>query len=164
MDFANEDLPVPQEVILSTVEVVNKSSAIYSGSKKGEKYRRENLGPCLSAAIGHSIEHISNADGTELDGTILHRPANVANGESVALLLSEIKDEMGMGGSNPSIQGGLSVHHFWAQRNCTTYRNATYCPTLILTVAGPWMAVFGAVFINKLIIEPLNSVHYRRIA
>lgn len=26
------------------------------------------------------------------------------------------------------------------------------------------MAVFGAVFIDKLIIEPLNSVHYRRIA
>ncbi|KAK0203313.1 hypothetical protein DFS33DRAFT_1474383 [Desarmillaria ectypa] len=174
-EFAKEDLPVPKEVMLATVEVVDVSSAIYSGNMLGEMCRRESLAPALSKAIGHSIEHTINPDNTEADGTILHQPKNAVNGTTVPLLLSEIRDEMGTGGSDPSIQGGLSVRYFWAQKNCTTYRNATCCPTFILAVAGPWMAVFGAVFTDKLIVEPLtdhirvvdlnlNSPHYRRIA
>ncbi|KAK0199567.1 hypothetical protein DFS33DRAFT_1367992 [Desarmillaria ectypa] len=170
-EFAKEDLPVPKKVMLATVEVIDVSSAIYSGNRMGEKRRREALAPALSEAIGYSIERIVNSDNTDADGTILHR----VNGNSVALLQSEIKDEIGTGGSDPSIQGGLSVRRFWAQTNRATYRDATCCPTLILAVAGPWMAVFGAVFTDKFIVEPLtdlirvvnlslNSPHYRRIA
>ncbi|KAK0464293.1 uncharacterized protein EV420DRAFT_1302561 [Desarmillaria tabescens] len=173
-EFANVDLPVPQDVSRATMKVVEVSSAIYTGSRKGDKRRRENLVPHLSAAIGHSLEHIVNIDGTEPDGTIVHRPVH-AEGESVALSLSEIKDEIGTGGSDPSIQGGLSVRHFWAQKNRANYRNAACCPTPVLAVAGPWIGVLGAVFTDKLIIEPLtdlirvvdlhlNSPHYRRIA
>ncbi|KAK0232247.1 hypothetical protein EDD85DRAFT_970583 [Armillaria nabsnona] len=174
-EFADEDLPVPKDVLLSTVDVVDVSSAIYSGGRNSENLRRENLVPCLSAAIGHTLERVSTLDGTKLDGAVVHQPAHAVKGESVALLLSQIKHEIGIEGSDPTIQGALSVRHFWAQTNRTNYRNATCCPTLILAVAGPWMAVFGAVFTDKLIIEPLtdlirvvnlrmNSPHYRRIA
>ncbi|KAK0462415.1 uncharacterized protein EV420DRAFT_1628054 [Desarmillaria tabescens] len=159
MEFANVDLPVPQSVLRSTLKAPG----------------RKNLVLHLSAAIGHSLERLVNIDGTEPDGTIVHRPARAVEGENVALALGVINDEIGTGGSDPSILCGLSVRHFWAQKNRTNYRNATCCPTLILAVAGPWMAVFGAVFTDKLIIEPLtdlirvvnlrlNSPHYGRIA
>ncbi|PBK70738.1 hypothetical protein ARMSODRAFT_90940 [Armillaria solidipes] len=147
-EFTDEDLPVPKEVLLATVDIVDMSSVIYSGGRKSKNIRRENLVPC---------------------------PTHAVKGESVALLLSQIKDEIGTEGSDPTIQGGLSVRHFWAQTNRTNYRNATCCPTLIFAPAGPWMAVFGEVFTDKLIIEPLtdlirvvnlrlNSPHYRRIS
>ncbi len=71
---------MPKDVLLSTVDVVDMSSAIYSAGRKSENLRRENLVPCLSAAIGHFLEHVSNLD----DGAVVHQPAHAVKGESVA--------------------------------------------------------------------------------
>lgn len=36
-------------------------------------------------------------------------------------------------------------------------RNSSCCPSIILAIAGPWICVLGAVYLNKPVIEPLTD-------
>jgi hypothetical protein len=62
---------------------------------------------------------IVNLDLTSPDGAIL-LPLMGDIHETVALLLAGDKRKIGEGGSDPSIQAGLSMIQFWTQDNVRT--------------------------------------------
>ncbi|PKY55590.1 hypothetical protein RhiirA4_475159 [Rhizophagus irregularis] len=64
--------------------------------------------------------------------------------KAVPIILWEYKNEIGTGGKDPSIQGGCG------------YANSC-CPSIILAIAGPWICVLGAVYLENPVIEPLTD-------
>jgi hypothetical protein len=116
-DIADEKMEVPQEVLQAATRLMASASGIY----ENEDHRKLAVFPHLGAALSAGMTKIVNPDLTSPDGAIsLSLMGNIH--ETVALLLAEDKREIGEGGSDPSIQAGLSMIRFWAQDNVRTLR------------------------------------------
>ena len=77
--------------------------------------------------------------------------------ETATLLLLEVKNEIETGVSDPTTQGALSYVQCWAQERLKNFRLCCNCPSIILAVAGPWICVMGAIYLEKGVIDPLTT-------
>ncbi|RGB41703.1 hypothetical protein C1646_662811 [Rhizophagus diaphanus] len=77
--------------------------------------------------------------------------------EKAVPILWEYKNEIGTEGKDPSIQGGCDYAKYWAQSQTEKICNSSCCPSIILVIAGPWICVLGAVYLEKSVIEPLTD-------
>ena len=122
------------------------------------------------------FSQILNRDLTVCDGTMTTTPGFPII-ESVAFLFREDKREAGDGGCDPTIQAGLSAARFWTHDGVSIspthsfscliviiivvqhaiVRNNTCYPTFLLENAGPWLAVLGFVFADKLVCQHLTD-------
>ncbi|PKY50687.1 hypothetical protein RhiirA4_269624 [Rhizophagus irregularis] len=93
------------------------------------------------------IENISNKDKTCSDGVVTE-PVESFH-ESALLFLLEIKNEIGTGLCDPTIQGSLSYVRRWAQEKFRCFRR--------IALAGPWICILGSVYLEKGIIDPLAT-------
>jgi serine/threonine protein kinase len=135
-----------------------------------EQSRRIALTPILSDVLDGTIQVIENNDRTKADGTL----EGSRDGKLFLLLLKEDKNEFGDGGSDPSTQAGLSAARTWVQANVRDFYflfiwNA-HSSTLVYKVskrlrvpyisianAGPWFAVLGFVFLDRVIVQRLTD-------
>ncbi|KAG8685675.1 hypothetical protein FRC11_010231, partial [Ceratobasidium sp. 423] len=69
-------------------------------------------------------------------------------------LIIEIKNEVGTGGCDPSIQAAQSYSRLWRQAKLWGW---CCCPSILIAIAGPWMCVLGAVFLDCPIVQPLTD-------
>ncbi|KAG8743497.1 hypothetical protein FRC10_011970 [Ceratobasidium sp. 414] len=69
----------------------------------------------------------------------------------------EVKNEVGTGNCDPTIQGAESFAIYWSQEKMTSLRNICCCPSLIIAIAGPWMCVLGAVYLRNPVVQPLTD-------
>jgi hypothetical protein len=91
------------------------SSSLFEVIYESEDHRKPAIFPRLAAeSRGHD-----NLDLTSPDGAI-SLPLMGDIHETVALLLTEDKQEIGERGSDPSIPADLSMIRFWAQDNVRT--------------------------------------------
>ncbi|OBZ65574.1 hypothetical protein A0H81_14458 [Grifola frondosa] len=69
----------------------------------------------------------------------------------------EVKNEIGTGLCDPSIEGGMYYRKYWVQPSMEPVLNACCCPSFVISVAGPWICVLGAVFVDHVIVQPLTE-------
>ncbi|RIB19165.1 hypothetical protein C2G38_2015932 [Gigaspora rosea] len=67
------------------------------------------------------------------------------------------KNEIGTGGSDPTIQGAIYFRDYWSQSNVDKIRECCCAPSFIISIAGPWVCILGAVFLNRVVIQPLTD-------
>ncbi|CAG8748950.1 17682_t:CDS:1, partial [Funneliformis caledonium] len=107
-DFRNEDLPISKEVLKMVDPLIQDMSKGYDTEDDlldcFEKHLRKIIWP---------IEKISNKDKTCSDGVVTEPVESFY--ESALLFLLEIKNEIGTGLCDPTIQGSLSYVQRWAQ-------------------------------------------------
>ncbi|KAG9086361.1 hypothetical protein FS749_003688 [Ceratobasidium sp. UAMH 11750] len=85
------------------------------------------------------------------------RPDGLASGHGGAcLIVVEMKNEIGTGGSDPSIQAAQSYSRYWGDPKMQTLLDQCCCPSLLVAIAGPWMAILGAVFLDRPVVQPLT--------
>ncbi|CAG8849478.1 24243_t:CDS:2, partial [Gigaspora margarita] len=78
--------------------------------------------------------------------------------EKAVPILWEYKNEIGTGGKDPSIKEGVVLQNIGLNYRCTVkIHNNSCCPSIILAIAGPWVCVLGAVYLEKPVIEPLTD-------
>ncbi|CAI2183281.1 9445_t:CDS:1, partial [Funneliformis geosporum] len=149
-DFRNEDLPISKVVLEMVDPLIQDMSKGYDSEDDRldcfEKYLRKIIWP---------IEKISNKDKTSSDGVVTE-PVESFH-ESALLFLLEIKNEIGTGFSDPTIQGSLSYVRRWAQERFRDFRRSCNCPSIIIALAGPWICILGSVYLEKGIIDPLTT-------
>ncbi|KAL5632279.1 hypothetical protein ACGC1H_000325 [Rhizoctonia solani] len=71
--------------------------------------------------------------------------------------LIEVADEIGTGNFDPSIKGAHSYARCWSQEQMSRFRQATPCPSLIISIVGPWLCVLGAVYLEHVVVQPLTD-------
>ncbi|KAF8273606.1 hypothetical protein EI94DRAFT_1160665 [Lactarius quietus] len=69
----------------------------------------------------------------------------------------EDKNCIGEGGSDPYNQAAYAYHRYWADAQQDVLRLVCYCPTIIISVAGPWVCVAGGIYLNRAIVQPLTT-------
>ncbi|KAH9175907.1 hypothetical protein EDB89DRAFT_1847067 [Lactarius sanguifluus] len=73
------------------------------------------------------------------------------------VVLKEDKNEVGTGGCDPSHQCALGFRTYYIQKKMKSIRESCCCPTFLIALAGPWMCIFGAVFIENVVVQQLTD-------
>ncbi|CAB4395380.1 unnamed protein product [Rhizophagus irregularis] len=152
IDYRNHSLSIPAERYMQVQDFCNRAGQIY----KNEGFRQKALRPFFTSLFDgiQPISIVTN-NGSIDDDVLL--TDNVVLGEKAIPILWEYKNEIGAGGKDPSIQGGCGYAKYWAQSQTIKIRNSSCCPSIILAIAGPWICVLGAVYLEKPVVEPLTD-------
>ncbi|KAI9456037.1 hypothetical protein BJY52DRAFT_1384109 [Lactarius psammicola] len=70
---------------------------------------------------------------------------------------TEFKNEIGTGGRDPSHHCATFFHSYYSREEMEPVRNRCCCPTFLIALAGPWMCILGAVFVDHVVIEELTD-------
>ncbi|QRV90209.1 WaaY domain-containing protein [Ceratobasidium sp. AG-Ba] len=121
-----------------------------------EMYEKENgrqheLDGILQDILGHKL-HKVKFPGVQPDGVI-----HMGEGGTVMLVM-DIKNEIGSGNSDPTIQGAMSYAKYCADKMTSSLLSRCCCPVFILAIAGPWICVLGAVMLEQPVVEPLTNL------
>ncbi|RIB23831.1 hypothetical protein C2G38_2013742 [Gigaspora rosea] len=76
---------------------------------------------------------------------------------TVLYLLIEIKNEIGTGKCDPTTQAAAFYAKFYAQKKYEQMLTGCNMPCFIIGLAGPWICILGAVYVEKPLIEPLTA-------
>jgi hypothetical protein len=97
---------VSSEQYKHVIELVQASQALYDrGLYAGS--RNETIGPILNHLLGSYVATCEEP-GTKTDG-------HVGMENSPHLMIIEIKNEVGTGGSDPSVQGTIAYAKYWGE-------------------------------------------------
>ncbi|KAG6894623.1 hypothetical protein C0992_005366 [Termitomyces sp. T32_za158] len=137
----------PDTRIYSTVrELWNAFAGIYHR----EEDRIEAITPPLAKLLDDTFQ-VREISGTKSNG-IMIEPCGLS---TVYLVIEEVNNEIGVGQADPCNQGGLAYRKYWAKQ--TAIRKLSHCPSIILAIAGPWMCVLGAIYLEKAVVQPLTN-------
>ncbi|KAG6888306.1 hypothetical protein C0992_008871 [Termitomyces sp. T32_za158] len=137
----------PDTRIYSSVrELWNAFAGIYHR----EEDRIEAITPPLAKLLDDTFQ-VREISGTKSNG-IMIEPCGLS---TVYLVIEEVNNEIGMGQADPCNQGGLAYRKYWATQ--TAIRKLSHCPSIILAIAGPWMCVLGAIYLEKAVVQPLTN-------
>jgi len=62
---------------------------------------------------------------------------------------------IGTGNVDPYLQACYSYVNYWANTPDKIWQERCCCPSFIISVAGPWMMISGAIFPGKPVMDPL---------
>lgn len=100
------NLQIPEDVLRLTASLLRSTSRISVPEAPRESASREILAMILNV----SLEHVSTQDTLSADYmSPQHTPLNV----SAAPIIVEVKGELGLGGSDPSVQSSFSYAQFY---------------------------------------------------
>ncbi|CAE6389813.1 unnamed protein product [Rhizoctonia solani] len=140
--------PIEPEVYLRTREHFLVSQDLYEHENNNPRARDEATRTSLGGLLGNALQKIT-VHGVQADGVITGRDAT-------PLMIMEMKNEIGAGSSDPSIQAAQSYTRYWSSAGARHWLNWCCCPSILIAIAGPWMCVLGAVFLKRPVIQPLT--------
>ncbi|KAJ3512189.1 hypothetical protein NLJ89_g3661 [Agrocybe chaxingu] len=147
-DSTNANLEVPPAVVRATARFMGNASGIY----KNEDFWRSAIRSKLLDVISLGMEKIVNLSA---NGMVITQALMM--GEAAAIGIVEDKNEFGDGGPDPSTQAGLSYGRFWAQSNRAKIRENSCCPSFLIAIAGASIAILGAIWTDKIVVQRLND-------
>ncbi|KAG9125124.1 hypothetical protein FRC07_008900 [Ceratobasidium sp. 392] len=123
---------------------------------KFEHERISAINDHLGSLLGRSI-NMEDTNRCKADGVIKSQAPATLNGDKGYLLIMEVKNEIGTGDADPSIQGAESFARYWSSQFLDRIREKSCCPSFILAIAGPWMCILGAVYVEQIVVHPLTD-------
>ncbi|QRW11351.1 kinase domain protein [Ceratobasidium sp. AG-Ba] len=139
---------------LQTMEfLLSESQDMYPN----EDERVSAIGDWLDALLGREIS-VHKISGCVSNGVIRAPPRMGTKTRRAYLLIMEARNEIGTGDSDPSIQCAESYARYWSDGTLDTIRGTSCCPSFILAIAGPWMCILGAVYLDKIVVHPLTDM------
>lgn len=104
--LADPNINLTADDYINTHKYMSVSAELYPT----EPLRREAILTCLNEVIHFHLISVTNADGTNADGSVV---APTADNYTARSGFHELKNEVGSGGSDPTIQGALSYRKTW---------------------------------------------------
>lgn len=171
-DFNNTKLNLPPDILEWVMDIISASADTYPNEDGRMKKMRE----ILSKKFG-TIARTSYGKGCQCDG-LLTAKVDLLIDAYIGII--EGKNEIGSGGTDPSIQGAIYYRDYWSQKLvCLIFIN--YCctnsyahvipsiqvkrirdrccvPSFIVTIAGSWICIFGGIFLNRVVVQPLTDI------
>ncbi|CAE6471454.1 unnamed protein product, partial [Rhizoctonia solani] len=133
---------------LSSARALLAASQYLYGKETGAGGRTETLKPLLNRLLGVFIQN-SGVLGTHSDGLVQAQTGGYQ-------MIMEVKNEIGVGGCDPSIQGAVAYANYWGDDRSEWMTRRCCCPSMILAIAGPWMCILGGIMLKQPVIQPLT--------
>ncbi|CAG8635563.1 2075_t:CDS:2, partial [Ambispora gerdemannii] len=165
-DYRNEDLEMGREHYEWTLEFIHEMGEIY----RSERERSIVFKETIRKLFGEELRVISLEDDSSNDDVL---ESNVFS-KNVLRFLVEMKNEIGTGSCDPTVQAGASFAKYYTQETYGEVLKWCNWPSFILCLAGPWVCILGSVYVEKPIVDPLtdfipliptnNRAHAERVA
>ncbi|KAH9935458.1 uncharacterized protein B0H18DRAFT_1082234 [Fomitopsis serialis] len=123
----DEDRQPSGDIIRKTAELMDTASEIAFWTSST---KRTTAGHCIGVPIGFL-------------------------GLAVMAIIEE-KGEFGSSGEG-SVQGSFSYIEHWVDQSQEKLRKMSCCPTFIISIAGPWIVICGAIFTSDIIVQRLTD-------
>ncbi|CAE6405663.1 hypothetical protein RSOLAG22IIIB_10241 [Rhizoctonia solani] len=148
-EFKKDDEP-DAEKCSAVEQFMFGSQALYDT----EPIRSKRTLRLLVGALGHPVtrDAISKC---ESDGVVTFTEKSSSQQAYAAVV--EAKNEIGTGKSDPWVQAAQSYARYWSQTEMTGLRRATPCPCFIIAIVGPWLCISGAVYLDRVVVQPLTD-------
>ena len=134
----------------------NAMSDVYEG-RNGEAKRNAEANRLLSEYLNKSVKRTNLGFGvSQTDGSVFANIGTVMSSEVLTLIL-EVKNEMGVGGCDPSIQGLGYYLQCLANTESPSMRFAreyTVMPVLLVCISGPNIAFYFIANYNTAVMDP----------
>ncbi|CAG8720643.1 4180_t:CDS:2 [Dentiscutata erythropus] len=148
-DFNNDNLPIDKDHYKWTLNCIKTMANFYSN----EKFRQQEFHERMRELFNKDIKIIQLDDESSNDGAL----ELDVHSFTILYLHIEIKNEIGTGKCDPTTQAAAFYAKFYAQKKYEKILKGCNMPCFIIGLAGPWICVLGAVYIEKPLIEPLTS-------
>ncbi|KAI0270891.1 hypothetical protein BGY98DRAFT_1009087 [Russula aff. rugulosa BPL654] len=105
-------------------------------------------------------ERYFNGRSESMEGTIHGTVKDESCGKKSAVLAYlELKDEVGMRGEG-GLQAALSLRKFVSQDAYDEIRNVSCCPCIVISLAGPYLRISGAIFVEVFTVQTFTGYIY----
>ncbi|CAG8676380.1 2846_t:CDS:2, partial [Scutellospora calospora] len=148
-DYHNKDLEMGKEHYQWTLELIYEIAKMYQNESEHSKKFREKF----RQLFGEELKIIHLDDDSSNDGTLECNYHSL----SVLRLLAEIKNEIGTDKCDLTTQAGVSYAKYYTQEKNEELLKQCNWPSFILYLAGPWVCILGAVYVEKPIVDPLTD-------
>ncbi|KAK0184056.1 hypothetical protein F5146DRAFT_1228893 [Armillaria mellea] len=142
---------LPEDLVVETGGLMRSASGIAVLESSRSLPSRTHLSNILGFPLVQSV----NLNKMSVDHTILHFRTSPPVQTALLAIVQETS-ELGSGG-DVTTQGGCSYTAFWLSRDHQELRECSCCPSFIICLTGPWMAVMGAVFTTQPIVQRLTD-------
>ncbi|KAK7677279.1 hypothetical protein QCA50_019780 [Cerrena zonata] len=150
-DAFDQNIQPPEDIICQTAKIMHVTSEIATAEQQQQRVTREFLVDILD----HGIQQIVNSNKTSPDHFAPHA-CRMAPVSIAALAFFEEKPELGSGGEG-SVQGSFSYLKYWADKPQERLTKSSFCPSFIVSIAGPWIVISGAIFTSRVIVQRLTD-------
>ncbi|RIB23830.1 hypothetical protein C2G38_1958848, partial [Gigaspora rosea] len=147
MNFNDKGLFMDKNHYRWTMNCIKAMSNFYSDKKS----RQQEFNKRLQDLFDENVI-VQSDDNTSNDGYITLQ----VHSYTVLCLLIEIKNEIGTGRCDPTTQAAAFYAKFYAHEEYEKALKMCNMPCFIIGLAGPWICVLGAVYVEKPLIEPLT--------
>jgi len=147
-DYHNEELDIRKDHYKWTSEFIYEMARIYQSEPERQKIFNEKI----RELFNEELANISLDDKSSNDGVL----ESIVHSRKVLRLLVEMKNEIGTGGCDPTAQAAVSFAKYYTQDKKEAMLKLCNCPCFIIGLAGPWICILGAVYVEKPIVEPLT--------
>ncbi|CAG8766720.1 15719_t:CDS:2, partial [Racocetra persica] len=147
--FDDKDLPMDKDHYQWTINCIKTMANLYPD----EKFRQREFHERIRELFNKDVKILQLEDKTSNDG-VLELYIHSIN---ILYLLIKITNEIGTGKCDPTIQAAAFYAKFYAQNKYEKILKGCNVPCFIIVLAGPWICVLGAVYVEKPLIEPLTS-------
>ena len=115
-----------------------------------ESKRNTEVNCMLSEYLNSDIQpaHLVPGKKSETDGTLF----TMVNGARVPLCIFEVKNELGSGSSDPTIQG--LGYYMQILQSKSHFRECTSMPVLLLSISGPFLLFFFLANTDAVVMDP----------
>ncbi|XP_006457422.1 hypothetical protein AGABI2DRAFT_79655 [Agaricus bisporus var. bisporus H97] len=145
------DPPHPHASV--TYENVAKLLTSFANIYGDEPSRSDTIMPLMESILGYPIDVAMWQSDDSSEGTI-----TTSCGKFEAFLaIVEMKNEIGTGNADPYNQAGLAYRKYWADKMHEPMVPFCHFPSFLIAIAGPWIMIAGAIYLDKFIIEPLTD-------
>ncbi|CAE6506478.1 unnamed protein product [Rhizoctonia solani] len=153
-DYFTAQLSQKDELSTSKYVAVENLLLASQGLYASEPARWKVIKDLLTAAIGYPV-YKDDISRCQSDGVVTFTQKDSAY-KAYGIVL-ELKNEIGTGHSDPWVQAAQSFARYWSEEKMTKIRRATRCPTFIISIAGPWLCISGAVYLDRVVVQPLTD-------
>ncbi|KAF8273563.1 hypothetical protein EI94DRAFT_1794991 [Lactarius quietus] len=124
---------------------------------KSEADRFGVIKPLLSELLGFTITTVSSPN-VKSDGVVTVSVGDPTEHHYNAfLVIIEDKNRLGEGESDPYNQAAFAYQRYWATREQAVLRSVCYCPTIIISMAGPRVCVAGGIYLTRAVVQLLTT-------
>ncbi|CUA77963.1 hypothetical protein RSOLAG22IIIB_12942 [Rhizoctonia solani] len=135
--------PTPLQ-LSNTLPLLTVSQDLYK-TEIGPNVRTEALKSLLSKLLDHHIRECSIPE-TKSGGV-------VQDSNGAYSMIVQVKNEVGTGGCDPSIQAAIAFANYWSDHQPHWLKQQCCCPSMTLSIRGPWMCVLGAIMLERPVVQ-----------
>ncbi|KAF5338778.1 hypothetical protein D9757_014993 [Collybiopsis confluens] len=145
-------LKVDSSLLKKTHKIMRSTSKIATSENQRETATREFLADILGCGIQQNIIDRKAIP----DHVVSHNLAGEKVAGNAGLAIVEEKSEIGTSGDAVT-QGTFSYLAYWGSPDQKGIRDVSFCPSFLVSLAGPWMAISGAIFTSGIIVQRLTD-------